>query len=145
MAKVSTYLNFPNFTEKVFEFYKSVFKTEYIGPIMRFGDIPSMPDQPPISKEISHLVMHVELPILGGHSLMGTDAPEAMGFSVLQGNNVHISLEPDSRPEADRLFKELSENGKVEMPLADMFWGAYFGSLTDQFGIKWMVNFPKKV
>lgn len=84
--------------------------------------------------------MHVALPILGGHMLMGTDAPETMGFKVNQGNNVYINLEPDTKEEADKLFAALSVNGKVEMPMQQMFWGAYFGSFTDQFGINWMVN-----
>ena len=87
-----------------------------------------------------NLVMHIELAITGGHALMGTDAPESMGFTVNMGNNVHINLEPDTRTEADRLFKALSEGGKVGMPLQDMFWGAYFGTFTDKFGVLWMVN-----
>ncbi len=97
-----------------------------------------------MAEEDKNLIMHVALPIVGGHQLMGTDAPESMGFNVQKGNNVHISLEPDTREEADALFKSLSENGKVQMPLQDMFWGAYYGALTDQFGIQWMINVPKQ-
>ena len=87
-----------------------------------------------------NLVMHVELTLIGGHVLMGTDAPESMGLTVRQGNNVHINLEPDTRAEADRLFNALSVNGKIVTPMQDMFWGAYFGSFTDQFGVNWLVN-----
>jgi PhnB protein len=71
---------------------------------------------------------------------MGTDAPESMGFNLIAGNNVHINLEPDTLEEAEKLFVSLSVGGKVSMPLTKMFWGAHFGSLTDQFGIQWMVN-----
>jgi PhnB protein len=91
-----------------------------------------------------NLVMHVELPILAGHVLMGTDAPESMGFKVAAGNNVHINLEPDTRAETDRLFAALASGGKVEMPMQDMFWGSYFGSLTDRFGVQWMFNCSSK-
>jgi PhnB protein len=87
------------------------------------------------------MVMHVSLPILNGHMLQGTDAPESMGFQLVSGNNVYISLSPDSQEEADQLFNALAEGGKIEMPLQQTFWGAYFGSLTDQFGIRWMVNY----
>lgn len=111
---------------------------------MRFGDGPPCPGQPPLAEADKNLVMHIALPILGGHLLIGTDAPESMGFTVTPGNNVHLSLEPDTRAEAERLFNELSKGGKVEMPLQDMFWGAYFGSFTDPFGIKWMINCPNK-
>ena len=144
MARVSTYLNFPRATEAAFLFYQSVFGGEFSMPIMRFKDAPSNPNQPPLSEADQNLVIHVELPILGGHVLMGTDAPESMGFSVNYGNNVFINLEPDTRAETDRLFNALAEGGKIDMPLADMFWGAYFGSLVDQFGIHWMFNCANK-
>jgi PhnB protein len=97
-----------------------------------------------MKEEDKNLVMHVALPILGGHVLMGTDAPESMGFTVHQGNNIYINLEPDTRGDTDHLFAALSEGGKVEMQLQEMFWGDYFGSLTDKFGIKWMFNCTSK-
>ena len=140
MARVSTYLNFPRSTAAAFEFYRSVFKTEYAAPVARFRDIPAQPGQPPVDPQDADLVMHVELPLLGGHRLMGTDAPDSMGFKVTPGNNVYINLEPDTRADTDRLFAALAAGGKVEMPLQDMFWGAYFGSLTDKFGVQWMFN-----
>jgi len=140
MARVSTYLNFPRHTEEVFRFYKSVFKTEFSCDIARFKDMPADPAQPALSEADGNLVLHIELPILGGHVLMGTDSPEAFGFTVIQGNNVHLNLEPDTRAEADRLFAELSKDGKVEIPLQEMFWGAYFASFADRFGTHWMIN-----
>jgi PhnB protein len=140
MARVSTYLNFPGTTEEAFGFYRSVFGGEFNGPIRRFADIPPSPGQPPLAEADRHLVMHVELPILAGHVLMGTDAPESMGFKVAPGNQVHINLEPDTRAEADRLFAGLAAGGQVEMPMQEMFWGAYFGSFTDRYGVRWMIN-----
>jgi PhnB protein len=145
MARVSTYLNFSRSTEEAFLFYKSVFKTEFLMPIARFSDVPSAPGQPPMAEADKNLVMHVELPILAGHVLMGTDAPESMGFTVKRGNNMYINLEPDTRAETDRLFKALAEGGTIEMPLQEMFWGGYFGSLVDRFGILWMFNCPNKI
>ncbi len=140
MARVSTYLNFPRCTEEAFGFYRSVFGGDFNGPMHRFGGMPPCEGQPPLDEADRNLVMHVELPILGGHVLMGTDAPESMGFTVTPGNQVHINLEPDTRAEADRLFTGLSAGGRVDMPMQDMFWGAYFGSLTDRYGVRWMVN-----
>jgi PhnB protein len=144
MAKVSTYLNFPRTTEAAFNFYKSVFGTEFSTPIGRFRDMPPQPDQPPLPAADLDLVMHVALPILGGFELMGTDAPESMGFKVNIGNNLYINLQPDTRAETKRLFDALAAGGKVEMPLQDMFWGAYYGSLTDRFGVQWMLNCDSK-
>ena len=115
MSRVSTYLNFPRTTEAAFMFYKSVFKTEFKAPISRISDVPANPDQP-LADADKNLVMHVELPILAGHSLMGTDAPESMGFKLVPGNNMFISLEPVTRAETDRLFNALSSGGKVGMP-----------------------------
>lgn len=144
MAKVSTYLNFPRNTEEAFNFYKSVFGTEFIGDIQRMRSVPQQEGQPPMKEEDKNLVMHVALPILGEHVLMGTDAPESMGFKVNFGNNVYINLEPDTRKEVDRLFKALSAGGKVEMEPQEMFWGDYFGSCTDKYGVQWMFNCSSK-
>lgn len=141
MARVSTYLNFTNKTEEAFNFYKAAFQTEFTAPgIRRMGDMPPMEGMPPLADAMKNLVMHVELPITGGHFLMGTDAPEEMGFTVIVGNNMHVNLETDTKEEAKRLFDVLAEGGKISMPLQDMFWGAYFGSFTDKYGINWMVN-----
>ena len=145
MARTSTYLNFPRNTEEVFNFYKSIFGGDFTsGGIARFKDIPPTNGSPKIAKEDMNLVMHIELPIIGGHMLMGTDAPESMGFNVQYGNNVHINLEPDTKAETKKLFDALSAGGKVGMPLADMFWGAYFGSCTDKYGVQWMFNCVEK-
>ena len=143
MASTSTYLNFGRSTEAAFNFYKSVFGTEFLG-IMRHRDVPVPEGQPGPSDEDKDLIINIALPILGGHVLMGTDAPESMGFKLNQGNNCYICLMPDSRAESDRLFNELSAGGSVEMPLADMFWGDYFGSWVDKFGVQWMVNCSAK-
>lgn len=142
MARVNTYLNFTDKTEEAFDFYKSVFGGEFDGGISRFGDIPPSATEgmPKLAEEDRRLVMHVALPIMGGHVLMGTDAPASMGLRVTPGNNVHISLEPDTRVEADRLFSALSDGGTVEMPMQEMFWGAYYGSFADKYGVQWMIN-----
>lgn len=145
MAKVSTYLNFTNQTEEAFNFYQSVFGGEFTGGIMRFGDIPATAGVPPMTDADKNLVMHVVLPILGGHQLMGTDAPESMGFRVTAGNNVYINLEPDTREETKRLFAALSDGGKVEQDLQEMFWGDFYGSCKDKFGVQWMFNCAEKV
>lgn len=142
MATTSIYLNFPGETEAAFRFYKSVFATEFDGEgFNRFGDMPPQPDMPPMSESLKNQILHVSLPILGGVRLMGSDAPAEMGFTVNKGNHMYINLETDSREESDRLFGLLSEGGKVEMPLGEMFWGAYFGSLKDKFGVQWMINY----
>ncbi len=145
MARVSTYLNFSRNTEEAFNFYKSIFGGEFAGNgISRFGDIPPTDGMPPLAEADKNLVMHIELPILGGHSLMGTDAPESIGFTIEPGNNVFINLEPDTRQETKRLFDALSAGGKVTMDLQDMFWGDYFGSCTDKYGVQWMFNCSAK-
>ncbi len=144
MAQTSTYLNFERSTEEAFTFYKTVFGTEFVDGIMRYGGVPVSEGMSEMSEDDKNLVIHVQLPILGGHLLMGTDAPESMGFKFNQGNNVYICLQPDTRGEANSLFEALSAGGKVEMSMAEMFWGDYFGSLVDKFGVQWMVNCSSK-
>ena len=145
MSRTSTYLNFPRNTEEVFNFYKSIFGGEFSGGgVARLGDFPPPEGAPQLAEEDKNLIMHIELPILGGHVLMGTDAPTSMGFEVKIGNNIHFNLEPDTRTETIQLFEALSKGGQVTMPLQDMFWGAYYGTLTDKFGIQWMFNCNEK-
>ena len=140
-ARVCTYLNFPGNTEEAFLFYQSVFKTSFVGKgIQRFGDLPANADHPPVADAVKKMVLHVQLPITGNHILMGTDAPKEMGFTLTQGNNMHICIEPETREEAQRIFEQLSAGGNITMPLKDMFFGAYFGEFTDKFGINWMIN-----
>jgi len=144
-TRVCTYLNFPGNTEEAFLFYQSVFKTRFAGDgIRRFGDIPADGNHPPVAEAVKKMVLHVELPITGNHILMGTDAPKEMGFELIRGNNMHISVEPESREEAKRIFDQLSAGGTIDMPLQDMFFGAYFGSFTDKYDINWMINFQTK-
>lgn len=144
MSSVSIYLNFARETEEAFNFYKSVFGGDFEGGIMRFSEIPPSEKMPPLPDEDKHLVMHVSLPILGGFQLMGSDAPQSMGFRVNSGNSVYINLMPDSRDETRRLFKALSEGGLIEQELQDMFWGDYYGSCRDRFGTQWMFNCAEK-
>jgi PhnB protein len=145
MGTVSTYLNFPRNTEEAFLFYQSVFGGEFTGGgIARFKDIPPNDGAPEIPDADKNLIMHIQLPILGSHLLMGTDAPESMGFQISKGNNVYICLDPDTRAETKQLFDALSTGGTVTMDLQEMFWGAYYGSCTDKFGVQWMFNCSKK-
>ncbi len=145
MARTCTYLNFTNKSEEAFLFYQSIFGGEFTGGgISRFKDIPASEGMPPMSDEVKNLVMHIELPILGGHILMATDAPEFMGFKLNIGDNVHLCLEPDTRKDTKSLFDALAEGGQVTMELQDTFWGAYCGKLTDQFGVQWMFNYVSK-
>jgi PhnB protein len=143
MASVATYLNFTRQTEEAFTFYKSVFGTEFLG-VMRHRDVPLAEGQSGPADEDKDLIINIALPILGGHLLMGTDAPESMGFALNQGNNVYICLMPDTRGEADRLYAELSAGGQIEMPIGEQFWGDYFASFSDKFGVNWMINTSAK-
>ncbi len=118
-----------------------MFGTE-LGPIMRLGDTPPMPDGPALSEEDARLVMHVELPILAGHVLMSTDMVASMGHQLVVGNNTTINLEPDTREETERLYDALSDGGSDTSGLQDMFWGAYWGTCLDRFGVRWMFNGP---
>jgi PhnB protein len=116
-----------------------VFKTEFSDPFMRMSDIPAQPGMPELAEAEKSKIMHVALPILGGTQIMGTDMLESMGHKLIEGNNVTISLSPDNRAEADRLYAELSQDGDESVAPHDEFWG-YWGTCKDKFGIRWMFN-----
>ena len=143
MARDSTWFHFAGNAEEALRFYRSVFQTEFVGPIVRFGDLPTDPGQPPWPPEQARQVMNISLPILAGHVLMGTDSPESMGQRI-QGNNITMNLEPDSRAETDRLFAALKEGGTVEYAPTEMPWGGYWGSLIDRYGNEWMFSCTAK-
>jgi len=138
---VNPYLNFAGNTEEAFSFYKSVFGGEF-AMLQRFKDMPDADKLPP---GVGNMIMHVSLPLGNGILLMGSDAPEQMGYSLVIGTNTYICINPDSREEARRLYDKLSAGGKVEMEIQDMFWGAYWGAFTDKFGIKWMINYNNQI
>ncbi|RFN59941.1 VOC family protein [Marixanthomonas ophiurae] len=137
--KVHPYLNFDGQAEEAFTFYKSVFGGEFISN-MKMSEAPESDKLP---KEIQNRTMHISLPIGNDTILMASDTIEGMGAPFKQGNNAYISLHPDSKEEADRLFNGLSKAGEIEMPMEDQFWGDYFGSCIDKFGVCWMVNYNK--
>ncbi len=139
MTKLNSYLNFPGTTEEAFNFYRSVFGGAFTS-ITRFKDVKDLPGAAQLSEKELNGIMNIQLPV-GQNVLMGTDAFESMGHRVIAGNNITLSLHPDSKAEADRLYNELSKGGQPTMPMMDMFWGDYWGMLTDSFDIKWMVNF----
>lgn len=109
---------------------------------MRFKDMPSCdgPDAQ-ISEADGDKIMHISLPIGNGSILMATDALELMGQTLTQGNNHYIHIGVESKEEADKFYNALSEGGKAEMPIADTFWGSYFGCIDDKFGVKWMIDY----
>ena len=143
MAKVSIYLNFQGNTAEALDFYKSVFKTDFTGPVMYMKDAPPHPDMPSLSEKDLNCVMHAALPILGGTVLMATDMLESVGQKLVVGNNVTINLEPDSKEETDRLFNALSAGGSDIAPMSQQFWG-YWGCCLDKFGVRWMFNFSNQ-
>ena len=137
MLTINPYLNFAGNTEEAFNFYKSVFGGEFLA-LQRFKDTPEAGNIP---KQEQDKIMHVALPIGNGAVLMATDALESMGHTVKQGNQITLSVEADSKDEADRIFNGLAGGGKVGVPITDMFWGSYWGQLHDKFGVPWMVNY----
>ncbi len=140
MATVNAYLMFDGNCEVAFDFYKSALGKEF-SQLSRFGEIPPQEGMPPFADDMKDRVMHVSLPISAETILMGSDTMPGMGSGITVGDNFSVALGVDSKEEADKLFTNLSAGGKITMPLEVTFWNSYFGMFTDQFGIKWMVNY----
>ncbi len=138
MPTVNVYLTFNGNCEEAFNFYKSVFGGEfpYIG---HFKDMPAEDGKKVDSKD-AEKIMHVSLPISKETMLMGSDTGGEWASNYLQGNNFSISVNAESKGEADKLFNGLSAGGIVTMPMNKTFWSDYFGMFTDKFGISWMVS-----
>lgn len=141
MASINPYLIFNGNCEEAFLFYQSVFGGEfpYVG---KFSDMPAGDSSPTLSEEDANKIMHISLPIGKDSVLMGSDSNSASG-QVVFGGNISISINTESKEEADKLFNGLSAGGNPFMPMNKTFWGAYFGMFVDKFGINWMVNFDE--
>ncbi len=142
MTKLNIYLNFAGNAEEAFNFYRSVFGGEF-NSVVRFKDMPV--ESMPLSKADETKMMHIGLPIGKDDVLMASDTLEAFGQKLVQGDNFHVSVHPESKAEADRIFEALSAGGTIEMPIADQMWGDYYGSLMDRFGVRWMVNYHQVI
>lgn len=136
MLKMNPYLNFDGSALEAFEFYRSVFGGEFAS-VNKIAEAPHTENLPENEK---NRIMHISLPIDGDTVLMGCDVIPSMGQTHTPGNNIYISLHPETREEADHLFQGLTAGGIVEVPMQDTFWGSYFGNFEDRFGIKWMIN-----
>lgn len=141
MALINPYIHFNGNAEEAFTFYKSVFGGEF-AKMMRYKDLSS--PEFPIAENDANRLMHITLPIGNSNVLMGSDVLEVMGQVTENDNRNTISISAESREEADQLFNGLSEGGKIEMPINDGPFGAYFGMFADKFGVQWMVDFTSK-
>ena len=132
---LSIYLTFEDNCREAFEFYRSVFGGEFDN-VQTFGDGP--PDMG-VPEEARGRIMHMSLPV-GGSVLMGSDSGAGSGGGPVVGANFSIHYAASSREDADAVYGKLSHGGDASMPMGEMFWGAYFGSCTDRFGIGWQVG-----
>lgn len=139
--KLSPYLNFDGKAEEAFNFYRSVFGGEF-SSLMRYKDMQS--SENPVAEEELNRIMHISLPLGEDAVLMASDISAAQGMKIIEGNTNYISLQPDSVEQGRELFTKLSAGGKVEMPFEKMFWGDFFASFADKFGILWMINVEDK-
>jgi PhnB protein len=141
MARINPYIHFNGNAEDAFTFYKSVFGGEF-ARIMRYKDLANA--EYPIAEIDANRLMHIALPVGKGNMLLGSDTIQVMGQVTENDNRNTIFINAESREEADKFFNGLSNGGKVEMPINDGPFGAYFGMFADKYGIQWMVAFDPK-
>lgn len=139
MTTVNVYLTFDGNCREAFDFYRSVFGGEF-SSAETFGEIPPEVEIPPMSDEQKKKIMHISLPISKETIIMGSDTGGNWAPDLKVGNNFSISVNTKDKAETTRVFNALAEGGNITMPLNETFWNAYFGMLTDKFGINWMVN-----
>ena len=135
MKIINPYLIFDGNCRQAMEFYKKC-----LGGVLylsTYAEAPGVSNLPPKCK---NWIIHARLTIKT-QVLMASDTHP--GVSIKQGNNFFVSINCENIKEIEKLFKALSQKGKVEMPLQETFFAVRFGMLTDQFGIKWMLNLEK--
>ncbi len=138
MTTINPWINFNGNAEEAFTFYKSVFGGEF-AKIVRFKDLSS--PEFPVAEIDANKIMHIAFPIGKHNVLMANDVPESMGRTNENENRSKISINAESREEADKLFNGLSAGGNVEGAIGDSPWGSYAGMFRDKYGIEWIVEF----
>jgi PhnB protein len=126
------HLNFSGNCEEAFNFYAQCLGGK-IQSVTRYSEAPGGPDVPP---DFANKIMHTTL-VAGDQILMGCDAPPSH-YHAPAGITVCIQLNDVAASE--RVYKTMSEGGKITMPLQQTFWSPRFGMFTDRFGIPWMLN-----
>lgn len=130
--KMNPYIEFGGKCAQAFEYYRQhLGATESM--LMPFRGTPAEAACPP---EWHDKVMHGSLNI-GGQTLMGSDGMCGQPVQAMAGCS--LTLSTDTEQEAQRVFDALANGGKVTMPLAPTFFARSFGTVTDQFGVPWMV------
>ena len=131
---VQPYIFFGGRCEEALEFYRTALGAQ-VDFLMRFKDSPEPPPPDRLPAGWENKVMHTTFHI-GGATLMASDGFEAGprfgGFS--------LSLAVPTEAEASRAFAALAAGGEVGMPLGKTFWSPCFGTLTDRFGLAWMIS-----
>ena len=135
MTALNPYLSFDGNAEEAMNFYAGAFGTS-VATVMRWGENPQCEGMSDADK---NKVMHTALPV-GNSVIMASDFVAMPGMEYKAGTNFAVAIGPETREEADRLFAALSAGGKVTCPMMEMFWGGYFGSFTDKFGVAWLIN-----
>ncbi len=129
--KLNPYLNFSGNAEEALNFYKDALGGEIVA-IQRYGDSPM-----PSDEDYKNKIMHARF-VFDDNLIMVSDVFK--DSRVTTGGQIQLSIEVDDVNKMDDVFNKMAEAGKITMPLAEQFWGAKFGMLTDKFGVGWMFN-----
>lgn len=134
MRSLTPYLNLGGKSREALAFYAQCFQGE-ITELMTYADA-----KLDVPEDFQQMIIHASFQAEGIHFMVSDGSP---GETMEPGNAVTLSVHQDSEAEQATLFKALSEGGTITMPLADTFWNARFGELTDRYGIRWMFNCQK--
>jgi Uncharacterized protein conserved in bacteria len=137
MQTINAYFNFMGNTEEAMNFYRSVFGGEFTA-FTRFKELPGS-EQIPAPRTKQDHARHSHYKKRCQH--YGYRFPGIYGAKIRTRNGVNLCIQAESEEEVEKLFKDLSRGGKVDMPLNKTFWGAYFGMCKDKFGVSWMINY----
>lgn len=135
VAQLQPYIFFYGRCEEALNFYKGLFGGTY--EVMLVKDSPVAEQFPADFRE---KVMHSSF-TAPGIQFMASDGREAKAVDPDAGN-ISIALSFTDAAKGEHIFAALSEGGKVSMPLAPAFWGGRFASLSDRFGIEWLLTVP---
>jgi PhnB protein len=137
MTTLNPYITFDGYCREAMNYYKGCFGGE-----LTLQTVEGTPMEQQCPEGMKHQIMHSML-VNENIVLMGSDMMGKDGF--IRGNSIALSVNCASEEEIRSFFNFLSEGGKINDPLKEMFWGGLFGCVTDKFGLTWLFNYEKRL
>lgn len=130
-VNISPYLMMDGNANEAIEFYKQALDAEVIAHVL-YEEMLNPPSED-LKKQVAHAKLKVE-----EAEFMLSDSPSTS--PIKQGNQVTIYISTNDIEKSKRYFDALVQGGKPKMPFQKTPFSSGYGSLTDKFGVTFLLD-----